>query len=121
MKHFAGLDVSLKEVSICVVDEDGKAVARGVAPADAAGVAGWLTNRSLKPDRIVHESGQLSIWLQRGMIDLGLLNWQKSGDVAGKRQPTWGMSAQTCPPEASVFNCTMRLQSASPFWTVIRA
>jgi len=72
MKHFAGLDVSLKEVSICVVDEDGKTVARGVAPADAAGVAGWLTNRSLKPDRIVHESGQLSIWLQRGMIDLGL-------------------------------------------------
>ena len=72
MKHFAGLDVSLKEVSICIVDEDGKTVARDVAPADAAGVAGWLTNRLLRPDRIVHESGQLSIWLQRGMIDLGL-------------------------------------------------
>lgn len=72
MKHFAGLDVSLREVSICVVDEDGKTVARGVAPADAAGVAGWLTNRSLKPDRIVHESGQLSIWLQRGLVDLGM-------------------------------------------------
>lgn len=72
MKHFAGLDVSLREVSICVVDEDGKTVARGVASADAAGVAGWLTNRSLMPDRIVHESGQLSIWLQRGLVDLGL-------------------------------------------------
>ena len=29
MKHFAGLEVSLREVSICVVDEDGKTM-RGV-------------------------------------------------------------------------------------------
>ena len=72
MKNYAGLDVSLKEISICVVDEDGDVVARGTAPADPAGVAGWLKNRSLTPNRIVHESGQLSIWLQRGMIQLGL-------------------------------------------------
>ncbi len=72
MKKYAGLDVSLKEVSICVVDEDGKVLARGAAPADPDGVAGWLKNRSLSPERIVHESGQLSIWLQRGLADLGL-------------------------------------------------
>lgn len=72
MKIYAGLDVSLKEVSICVVDEDGKVVARGVAPADPNGISGWLTNRSLAPERIVHESGQLSIWLQRGLAELGL-------------------------------------------------
>ncbi|MEO9515486.1 MAG: hypothetical protein ABJH45_02495 [Paracoccaceae bacterium] len=67
MKHYAGLDVSLKEISICVVDDDGRIMARGTTPADPSGVAGWLKNRSLKPERIVHESGQLSIWLQRGM------------------------------------------------------
>lgn len=72
MKIYAGLDVSLKEVSICVVDEDGKVVARGVAPADPDGISGCLTNRSLAPERIVHESGQLSIWLQRGLAELGL-------------------------------------------------
>ncbi|PIL19001.1 hypothetical protein P775_16695 [Puniceibacterium antarcticum] len=47
-------------------------VARGVSPADPDGVAGWLKSRSLTPERIVHESGQLSIWLQRGLADLGL-------------------------------------------------
>ena len=72
MTYYAGLDVSLKEVSICVVDDDGQVVAQGTAPADPEGVAGWLKNRSLSPKRIVHESGQLSIWLQRGMAQLGL-------------------------------------------------
>jgi transposase len=72
MKYYAGLDVSLKEISICVVDDDGEIMARGTAPADPDGVAGWFKNRSLNPKRIVHESGQLSIWLQRGMTRIGL-------------------------------------------------
>jgi len=42
MTYYAGLDVSLKEVSICVVDDDGQVVAQGTAPADPEGVAGWL-------------------------------------------------------------------------------
>ncbi len=72
MEHYAGLDVSLKEISICVVDRDGNIFARGTCPADPEGVAGWLRTRSLMPQRIVHESGMLSIWLQRGLMGLGL-------------------------------------------------
>ncbi len=72
MEHYAGLDVSLKEISVCVVDGDGTTVARGACPADPEGVAGWLRVRSLTPRRIVHESGMLSIWLQRGLAGLGL-------------------------------------------------
>ena len=72
MIHYAGLDVSLKEVSICVVDADGKTVARGISPADPEGVAGWFRAKSLSPRLVVHESGQLSIWLQRSLERLGL-------------------------------------------------
>lgn len=72
MDHYAGLDVSLNEISICVVDSDGAIVARGSCPADADGVAGWLRAREFAPRRIVHESGMLSIWLQRGLASLGL-------------------------------------------------
>ena len=72
MRYYAGLDVSLKEISICVIDQDGEIAMRGSAPADAEGVAGWFRTRSLQPETIVHESGQLSIWLQRGMVDIGL-------------------------------------------------
>ena len=72
MEHYAGLDVSLKEITVCVVDGDGKIIARGTCPTDPDGVAGWFRNRDLKPRPIVHECGQLSIWLQRGMVRLGL-------------------------------------------------
>ena len=72
MTYYAGIDVSLKEISICFINNDGEVVARGATPADPAGVAGWFKNRSLEPERIVHESGQLSIWLQRGMVEFGL-------------------------------------------------
>lgn len=72
MELYAGLDVSLKEISICVVDHDGAVVARGVCPADPEGVAGWLRTRALSPVRLVHESGMLSIWLQRGLARLGM-------------------------------------------------
>lgn len=72
MNYYAGLDVSLREISICVIDGTGTTVARGVAPTDPEGVAGWFRTRSLSPELIVHESGQLSIWLQRGLERLGL-------------------------------------------------
>lgn len=79
MEHYAGLDVSLKEISICVVDRDGKTVAHGTCPADPDGVAGWFRSHDLKPHRIVHESGQLSIWLQREMTRLGLAQLARTG------------------------------------------
>jgi transposase len=72
MEYYAGLDVSLKEISICVVDESGRTIVRGTCPADPEGVAGWFGDRDFEPSRIVHESGMLSIWLQRGMARLGL-------------------------------------------------
>ena len=72
MECYAGLDVSLKEVTICVVDREGTLIARGSTPTDPEGVARFLAARGLSPVRIVHESGQLSIWLQRGLAKLGL-------------------------------------------------
>lgn len=72
MKHYVGLDVSLKEISVCVVDEEGSVVQRGVVASDPAAVGRFLSDQGIKPERIVHESGQLSIWLQRGLTKLGL-------------------------------------------------
>lgn len=72
MKYFAGLDVSLKETAICAVDETGKVVARGSVLTYPEAIAAWFEKLSISPDRIIHESGQLSIWLQRGFMKLGL-------------------------------------------------
>lgn len=72
MQYYAGLDVSLKEISICIVDHEGAVALRGTVASDPAAVAKFFVEKKITPDRIVHESGQLSIWLQRGMARLGL-------------------------------------------------
>ena len=72
MEHFAGLDVSLKEVSICVVDETGAVAARGVVPTDPGAIRNFFSARKIEVARMVHESGQLSIWLTRQLEHLGL-------------------------------------------------
>jgi len=41
-------------------------------PTDAEAVEQNLVEHSFTPDRIVHESGLLSIWLQRGFLHHGL-------------------------------------------------
>ncbi len=72
VKQYAGLDVSLKEISICVIDGDGRIIGRGSTSSDPAAVAAFFAEKELCPERIVHESGQLSIWLQRGLTRLSL-------------------------------------------------
>ena len=39
MKHFAGLDVSLQETAICIVDEDGIVISEGKTASEPDG---WL-------------------------------------------------------------------------------
>lgn len=72
MGQYAGLDVSLKEISVCVVDGEGAVEHRSIVATDPEAVAQHFAEKKIAPDRIVHESGQLSIWLQRGLVRLGL-------------------------------------------------
>src|SRR4051812_20806364 len=72
MKHYAGLDVSVKETSVCIVDETGK-ICREIKvishPEDLL--------RSLKPPAGPLEGfgfggGPLSQWLLEGLAQAGL-------------------------------------------------
>ncbi|MEM1383906.1 MAG: transposase [Pseudomonadota bacterium] len=72
MQYFAGLDVSLEAISMCVVDDDSGVVFRKNLPFCPLAVRDALEERKLSPQRIVHESGQISIWLQLRLEGLGL-------------------------------------------------
>jgi transposase len=72
VKRYAGLDVSLNGISICVVDEEGDVAARGCVACDPDAVSAFLAEKEIVLDRLVHESGQLAIWLQRGLVRCGL-------------------------------------------------
>jgi transposase len=63
MKHFVGLDVSLAETAICIVDEDGIIISEGKASSDPESISTWLNDAGLPISRIGLEIGGLSRWL----------------------------------------------------------
>ncbi len=63
MEQYAGLDVSLKETSICVMDRDGAIVAQGTVLSEPEAIAGYLAAEAPDVSRIGLESGPTSTWL----------------------------------------------------------
>jgi transposase len=72
MKYFAGLDVSLQETAICIVDEDGIGVREGKAISDPDDLVRWLTATELTLARLGLAAGPLSPWLHAGLRAAGL-------------------------------------------------
>ena len=66
-KHYAGLDVSLKSVSICVSSEAGKVQWRGEVANEPSEVARALCRHAPHLVRAVLETGSCSIHLYRGL------------------------------------------------------
>lgn len=67
MKQYAGLDVSLKETAICIVDESGTVLGRGKVATEPKSIADYLALHAPDLERVVHESGMLSTWLTRDL------------------------------------------------------
>lgn len=72
MKHYAGLDVSVKETAICVVDEDGQIFREMKVPSRPADLARVLSGIGGHVERIGLEAGPLSQWLFEGLARAGL-------------------------------------------------
>ncbi len=72
MEHFAGLDVSLEETALCVVDEAGTVVREGRVASEPAAIAAWLRQTGLSVAGLGLEAGPLSPWLHRGLMAAGL-------------------------------------------------
>ncbi len=72
MVHYVGLDVSLKQTSICVVSETGSVVREGVVDSDPEAIAAFVRSRALDVVRIGLETGPTSTWLWTELKRLGL-------------------------------------------------
>jgi transposase len=72
MKYYAGLDVSLDETAVCVVNEEGVIVHEGKAESDPTALADWLSNNGVDLQRVGLEAGPLSPWLYEGLRAAGL-------------------------------------------------
>src|SRR5260370_35092023 len=72
MDHFAGLDVSVKQTSICIVDDTGRIVREGKVPSEPEALLKVLGNQAYRFKRIGLEAGPLSQWLFSALAEAGL-------------------------------------------------
>jgi transposase len=72
MEFYVGLDVSLKQTSICVVDQTGSVVREGVVDADPEAISVFLKSKVPDAVRIGLETGPTSTSLWTELKRLGL-------------------------------------------------
>jgi transposase len=72
MEHFAGLDVSVKETSVCIVDDTGRIVREVKVASEPDALLQVLKNSAYHLKRIGLEAGPLSQWLYSALAEAGL-------------------------------------------------
>jgi transposase len=71
MNHYVGLDVSLKTVFICIINEKGEVVKEIEMNSIPEGIGGFLMGTGLKIEKIGLESGNLTHYLKKGLQEMG--------------------------------------------------
>lgn len=72
MKLYAGLDVSLEETAICIVDDEGCIVREARVPSEPAALAEELRRHGSALQRVGLEACSLSAWLCEDLLEAGL-------------------------------------------------
>jgi hypothetical protein len=80
MKYFAGLDVSMEETHVCVIDQDGKVILEARTPTAPKAIAAALA-RGPAVERVLFETGRMAP---------SLYSWTDGTWLAGglRREPT---------------------------------
>ncbi len=72
MELYVGMDVSLEETSICVVDDSGEIVSEGTVISEPEALAGFIREKADGAKRIGLETGPTTTWLWHELRALGL-------------------------------------------------
>jgi len=72
MEQYVGMDVSLKDTSICVVDDNGEIVSEGTVISEPRAIAAFIKAKAGKAVRIGLETGPTATWLWHELRALGL-------------------------------------------------
>ena len=71
MRHYVGLDVSLKSCAVCIVDDRGSIIFEGSCVTDPDQIVAAISKWADTIEKLVHETGPLSIWLTRELEKRG--------------------------------------------------
>ena len=123
MGYFAGLDVSLEETAICVVDDAGRIVREARAPSEPEALVAFFGAFGMAMERVGLEACSLTAWLHEGLTRSGLagdLHRDAPGQGGDGRdaeqdrpQRRARRSRRSCAP-AGIGRCTSRARPAAP-------
>ena len=71
MNYYAALDVSLRSIHICVMDEKGSIKAEGQTPSEVEDVMEFLGNLAVEITSVGFEAGTLTQYLTYGLQSAG--------------------------------------------------
>lgn len=71
MTYYAGLDVSLRSVNLCVIDAEGELVAETKLASEVTGIITWLDDLGLDITQVGLEAGTLCQYLTYGLQSAG--------------------------------------------------
>lgn len=72
MKYYIGLDVSMKDTFVCVINSDGEIFSEQVVTTDPAIIASYIKQLSINVELVGLESGSLSHWLTEELAFEGI-------------------------------------------------
>jgi transposase len=72
MKHYMGLDASMKRTFICIMNEQGKIIHEGSEKTEPSLIANYLSKNGFKDMVVGFESGALSHYLIKGFKEKGI-------------------------------------------------
>jgi len=70
--YFAGLDVSLEETAVCIVDDAGRIVREARAASEPEALAAFFGACGITMERVGLEACSLTAWLHAGLTEAGL-------------------------------------------------
>jgi transposase len=92
MTRFAGLDVSVRETAVYVVDDAGKVLAERKVASEPDDIIALLRSIAGEYGRIWLEAGPLSQWLVNGLAEAGLpvvcVETRHMKELLKRRRPT---------------------------------
>jgi transposase len=72
MKQYVGLDVSQKETSVCVVDQQGRLMFEGKVKSTPGALTDLIYRPAPQAERIWFETGAMASWLWHELRRVGL-------------------------------------------------
>ena len=70
--YYAGLDIGLERIAVCVIDSEGQRIAEAMLPTEPEPLIAWLRDRAPSYERVGLEACPLSGWLHGELTAAGL-------------------------------------------------